>query len=313
MNLGIVTDEIDRNFARAVRIGTELGIRRYEIRNLPSGRAPMCAQKDLAHVKRIAEGEGIEITALSPGLFKYTEDGAAFVREMSEVYPLAVEWPHRWKLLGLITFGFHKPGATEENAVALPRAVVPKQIIDWLVRAGEQAIADGILLLIEPEPICWADTPTITAELIERSRSQRLRITYDPGNVAWLEQRDPIADFDRAARWIANVHVNDLLPLRPGAARPVYMPAGEDMIDFRAHFEKLHRAGYRGLSHLNPTWTEARRPFVAARKGANFLPARNTRLQPEEHTLKPVSRVLAEFSARAHHLQATKNDGLPHG
>lgn len=252
MNLGIVADEIDRNFAHAVRIGTELGIRRYEIRNLPSGRAPMCAVEDLHEVERIAVGEGVEITALSPGLFKYTEDEASFAREMSEVYPRAVEWARRWNLPGLITFGFHKPGATEENAIGLSRMAVPEQIVDWFGRAGERAIADGLVLLIEPEPICWADTATVTAELIERSGSKGLRINYDPGNVAWLEQRDPIGDFEAAAQWIANVHVKDLLPLKSGALRPEFVPAGEGMIDFRAHFEKLQHAGYRGPISLEP-------------------------------------------------------------
>jgi len=252
MKLGIVADEIDRNFAHAVRIGTELGIRRYEIRNLPGGRAPMCPVEDLREVERIADSEGVEITALSPGLFKYTGDEESFAREMAELYPRSVEWARRWKLPGLITFGFHKPGATEENAGSLPRLAVPDRIVDWFARAGEKAAHDGLLLMIEPEPICWADTARVAAELIERSGSPGLRINYDPGNVAWLEQRDPIEEFDAAARWIANVHVKDLLPLKPGASRPEFVPAGEGMIDFRTHFVKLRQAGYRGPVSLEP-------------------------------------------------------------
>jgi sugar phosphate isomerase/epimerase len=252
MMLGIVADEIDRNFARAVRIGTGLGIRRYEIRNLPSGRAPMCDAGELGEVERIADGEGVEITALSPGLFKYTEDEASFAREMAEVYPRSVELARRWKLPGLITFGFHKPGATEQNAGSLPRLAVPEQIANWLARAGERASGNGLTLMIEPEPICWADTARVTAESIARSGSKGLRINYDPGNVAWLEQRDPIDELDAAARWIANVHVKDLLPLKPGTARPEFVPAGEGMIDFRAHFAGLRRAGYGGPISLEP-------------------------------------------------------------
>jgi len=128
----------------------------------------------------------------------------------------------------------------------------PAQIIEWLARAAEQAVSDGMLLLIEPEPICWADTATVTAEMIESAGSHGLRINYDPGNVAWLQQRDPLDDFDRAARWIANVHVKDLLPLKPGQVRPEFVPAGEGMIDFRAHFEKLRQAGYGGPISLEP-------------------------------------------------------------
>jgi len=276
MILGIVADEIDRNFANAVQIGTELGLRRYEIRNLTSGRAPMCDPAELRLVESIAAQQGVEITALSPGLFKYTEDEAAFTREMSEVYPRAAEWAHRWKLPGLITFGFHKPNATEENAAALPQAPVPRQVVDWLARAGEQAASDGLLLMIEPEPICWADTARVTANLIERSGSKGLRINYDPGNVAWLTQRDPIDELEVALPWIANVHVKDLLPLEPGATRPKFVPPGEGMINFQNHFKILQKQGYEGPISLEPHMDgkkeTIRRCVTAFRLSATKLP-----------------------------------------
>ena len=252
MKLGIVADEISRDFGKAVQVGTQLGLVRYEIRNLTSGRAPMCDGKELREVEEIAEREGIEITALSPGLFKYVEDEAGFEREMRELYPRAAELAHRWKLPGLITFGFHKPGATEENAAGLPKCPVPQQVVEWLARAGEKASEDGLLMMIEPEPICRVDTARVAADLIVRSGAKSLRINYDPGNVAWLEQRDPIDEFDVAARWIANVHVKDLLPIKPGATRPEFVPAGCGMIGFRKHFAALKSAAYQGPISLEP-------------------------------------------------------------
>src|SRR6185369_11776704 len=89
MQLGIVADEISRDFPTAVRIGKSLGLLRYEIRNLTTGRAPLCDPNELLEVERLAIREQIEITALSPGLFKLTDDADAFAREMSDVYPLA--------------------------------------------------------------------------------------------------------------------------------------------------------------------------------------------------------------------------------
>jgi sugar phosphate isomerase/epimerase len=252
INFGIVADEIDRNFANAVRIGTALGIRRYEIRNLLSGRAPLCDPQELREVETIAENEGVEITALSPGLFKYAEDEDSFNREMDELYPKAAELAHRWHLPGLITFGFHKPGATEENAASLSRQPVPDQIIDWFARAGEIVASDDLVFMIEPEPICWADTARTTAEIIKRADCSPLLINYDPGNVAWLEQRDPFDEFDAAANWIANVHIKDLLPLEKGSSRPKFVPAGEGLIDFQKHFAALRRSGYTGPISLEP-------------------------------------------------------------
>jgi sugar phosphate isomerase/epimerase len=246
MKIGIVADEIDRDFGKAVAIGRALGIERYEVRNLTTGRIPRCDAAELTAV----EQAGVEITAISPGLFKYTETEADFAREMAEVYPRAAEWAHRWRLPGLIAFGFHKPGATEEQPGR--GGDPPARIVEWLARAGERASADGLVLMIEPEPICWCDTARRTAALIERSGAASLRINYDPGNVAWLENRDPLHEFEAAARWIANVHVKDLRPLERGPGHPEWVPAGEGMIDYRAHFAALERVGYRGPVSLEP-------------------------------------------------------------
>ena len=252
MNLGIVADEIARDFASAVRVGVSLGLRRYEIRNLAAGRAPMCGESAMLEVERIAREEGVEITALSPGLFKNTCDAATFRREMAEVYPRAVEWAHRWKLPGLIVFGFHKPGATEATAPQFSSANPPGEVVEWLAEAGERARGDGLTLIIEPEPICWCDSGRATAGLIARAGSSALKINYDPGNVAWLENRDPVDEFAVVAQWIANVHIKDLRPLARGAGFPEWVPAGEGMIDYAAHFRALRGIGYEGPVSLEP-------------------------------------------------------------
>jgi L-ribulose-5-phosphate 3-epimerase len=251
VKLGIVADEISRDFSEAVRVGMQAGLRRYEIRFLRSGRAPLCDSSELRDVEQIAAEEDVEITALSPGLFKLVDDEAGFAHALSEIYSRAAEIARRWRLPGLIVFGFHKPGATEENASSLPAQQVPQQVIDWLTQAAERAAADNLLLMIEPEPMCWADTSRSAATLIERTGATNLRINYDPGNVAWFEGRDPIYEFDSAARWIANVHVKDLLPFTPGI-RPAFVPAGEGLIDYRAHVAALRAAGYAGPVSLEP-------------------------------------------------------------
>jgi sugar phosphate isomerase/epimerase len=246
MRIGVVADEIDRDFRKAVAIGRPLGIERYEVRNLTTGRVPLCDAAEMATV----EQAGVEITAISPGLFKYTESEAGFAQEMAGVYPRAAEWAHRWKLPGLIVFGFHKPGATEANPGTGGDA--PAEITEWLARAAERAASDGLLLIIEPEPICWCDTARRTAALIKQSGAASLRINYDPGNVAWLENRDPLDEFEAAAPWVANVHVKDLRPLDHGAGHPEWVPAGEGMIDYRAHFAALEGIGYQGPVSLEP-------------------------------------------------------------
>lgn len=252
MKLGIVADELDRDFASAVRAGISVGLRRYEVRFLKSGRAPMCDVTEMQEVERIARDEGVEITALSPGLFKNVSDAAGFEREMREVYPRAAEWAKRWNLPGLLAFGFRKPGATEDNGDTISSDDPLAQIAEWLAEAGECALADGLLLMIEPEPVCWADSGPATVRLIEKAGSAALKINYDAGNTAWLERRDPLDEFDVMAPYIANVHVKDVAASLPGSGRPKFVPAGCGIIDYRAHFWALKRIGYDGPISLEP-------------------------------------------------------------
>jgi L-ribulose-5-phosphate 3-epimerase len=252
MQLGIVADEIDRDFAKAVALGTQLGIQRYEVRFLKSGRVPLCDRSEMLAAERCAAERDVQITALSPGLFKYVDNAADFHRELNEIYPRAAEWAKRWNLSGLIIFGFRKPGATEENGDLIASSQMPGQIIEWMARAAERAAADGLNLMIEPEPICWADTWSATLALLKAAGSKALKINYDPGNVAWVQRQDTLAEFDQLAPYIANVHIKDLAASPRGSGKPQFVIPGEGMINYRAHFSALKRAGYCGPISLEP-------------------------------------------------------------
>ena len=249
---GIVADEISRDFRAAVNLGLPLGIRRYEIRFLQSGRAPMCDLSELREVEQLCLDTGVEISALSPGLFKWTDSRQKFNQEMRDVFPRAVEWAHRWKLSALLVFGFGKPGATEELADTLPRQNAPGWVIEALAIAAEQAARENLKLLIEPEPVCWADTGAAAVKMLQQVNSPALGINYDPCNDAWTLRRDPIDDFAVIAPFIQNVHIKDQLDAPRGSGLPTWVVPGQGMMDWRAHFAALQRIGYAGPISLEP-------------------------------------------------------------
>jgi L-ribulose-5-phosphate 3-epimerase len=250
--LGIVADEINRNFREAARIGMQAGLRRYEIRFLQSGRAPLCEVNELYEIERICAGEGLTITALSPGLFKWTDTPEKFQREMIEVFPPAVEWAQRWKLPALIVFGFQKPGATEANADSIFAEGAPGWVLESLSKAAEQASAANLKLLIEPEPVCFADSAAAAARIIRAVDAPALGINYDPCNDAWMLRRDPLADFAAVAPYIANVHIKDQLDAPRGSGLPTWVIPGHGMMDWRGHLQALKDSGYTGPISLEP-------------------------------------------------------------
>jgi sugar phosphate isomerase/epimerase len=250
--LGIVADEINRDFREATRIGAQVDLRRYEIRFLQSGRAPLCDVAELHEIERICAGEGLTITALSPGLFKWTDTPEKFQHEMTEVFPRAVEWAHRWNLSALIVFGFQKPGATEANADTIFADGAPSWVLESLAAAAEQASTANLKLLIEPEPVCFADSAAAGASMIRAVGSSALGINYDPCNDAWMLRRDPLADFAEIAPFIANVHIKDQLDAPRGSGMPTWVVPGHGVLDWRGHLRMLQDSGYNGPISLEP-------------------------------------------------------------
>lgn len=251
-NLGIVADEISRDFRAAVNLGLQVGIRRYEIRFLTTGRAPMCDERELREIERIRDGEGLEITALSPGLFKWTDTPEKFSTEMTEVFPRAVELALRWQLPALIVFGFCKPGATEANADTISGAAPPSWVKEALAVAAEQAQQHHLQLNLEPEPVCWADSGAAAVQLIQSVNSPALGINYDPCNDAWMLRRDPLPDFNVVAPFIRNVHIKDQLDAPVGSGMPTWVMIGAGMMDWQAHLAALQRSGYDSPVSLEP-------------------------------------------------------------
>ena len=106
--------------------------------------------------------------------------------------------------------------------------------------------------MIEPEPICWCDSGRATASLIARTGSAALKINYDPGNVAWLENRDPLDEFEAVAPVDRQRAYQGSASADAGAGFPEWVPAGEGMIDYAAHFRALRGIGYEGPVSLEP-------------------------------------------------------------
>ena len=252
LNLGIVSDEINRDFREAVNIGLQAGIRRYEIRFLKTGRAPLCDESELQEIEKIRDGEGLEITALSPGIFKWADSPEKCQKELTEIFPRAVELAHRWKLPALVIFGCCKPGATEAIADTISGENPPSWVIDSLAEISEKAADENLQIFIEPEPVCYADSGAATATLIRRVHAQNLKINYDPCNDAWMLRHDPINDFNEVAPFIANVHIKDQLDAPVGSGMPTWVVPGEGMMNWEEHLKALKMIGYSGAISLEP-------------------------------------------------------------
>ena len=255
MKLGIVADEIDRDFRAAVAAGKKLGINNFEIRFLKSGRAPMCDANELREVKQISDGEGVRITNFSPGLFKYTIDETGFRREMDELFPRVVETAKNWNLASVTVFGFAKTGAKDDDGDLFSSDNPPSRIFDWFTEVCDQAARENLTLLIEPEPISWADTFEATTAIIKKVGASNLKINYDAANTAWQNRADNAEEILGAVDLVKNVHVKDQKHNARGSGFPTWLEVGKGEIDYKRRFEILRTNDYNGVISLEPHFT----------------------------------------------------------
>lgn len=237
MKLGIVSDEISLDFREAVCHGLQWGIEDYELRCLRSGRVPYISEQDLADVLAMKKERGINITAVSPGMFKLTlHDRQGLQRELTKVFDDSMALAERVGTNLIITFGIMRAEGDENGY---------QHVLDLFGQLARRAEQHGFMLAVENEPGFWCDTGSGTARVLRAINSPYLMANWDPGNSFTGGER-PYPDGYRAIRdWVINMHVKDYVTTDDGYKA---VAVGQGEIDYTGQLQELARD--RALHHI---------------------------------------------------------------
>ena len=230
LEFGMVSDEISPDFNEAVRYGSEWGISIFELRVLRTGRIPALDQSELREVQTLVKGNGLKITALSPGIFKLPlSQTAKLEEELATTFPKTLDLAREFGAPLVIAFGFQK----EQNE----KPEMFSQAVDFMSRAAEKAGKEGIRIIIENEPGFWCDSGANTAKLIQAVNSPYLRANWDPCNGYGTAERPFPEGYESVKQYIANVHVKDT---KEGSMIRC-VPVGEGAVNWRGQLAALIR------------------------------------------------------------------------
>lgn len=252
--LAIVSDEAGETFAEALDVCLPLGIRAFELRNLPGGRVPAVDGSALDEVERLAERHSLHLIGVSPGFCKGRTDDPGVEAEFREGFPAAFDLMHRLGIGNITVFTYQRRGNPND-------APVPRRVIDLLGRAAELCRAAGVGMRLENVTSCWGNTGANVAAIADAVDAG---ITWDPGNSEAAGQRAYPDGYACVRCRIAHLHCKNWTP----AGGCVDINAGE--ADLAGQIRALVADGYPGYFTIEPhRWDE--RAAATRRNTAQLL------------------------------------------
>jgi sugar phosphate isomerase/epimerase len=230
MKISIISDEICLDFEQAVKFGKEWGISDYEIRNLKTGRVPHIAKEELTKVVETIQHFELNVTAISPGLFKISlVDELQLKLQIEEHIYESFRIAEKLGTKNVIIFGFKKCAKEPQTNYI--------QVIHILGRMASLAEKYGFNLQLENFPGFWADTGTNTAKILADVNSKHLSANWDLANAAVAGEIPYPYGYLAIRNYIQSIHIKDFVSNKNG--NPEFAVLGEGSIDWLGQFRAI--------------------------------------------------------------------------
>jgi len=207
VELAILTDELSLNLDEALAEGKALGFRKYEVRCVDSyeNRVPYLKPDDEERLIQEVERREIEVTALTPGVFKIGLGDTEKIRQELEVtLPKTCAMAVKLGAPRIIVFSFMRnEGGFADDSIRILR------------EAGEVADQFGLQLSVENEPGFFCDTGVHTAEIIQAIDRNNVGVNWDTANAVFSGEAAYPVGYDAVLPYIQNVHMKDGIPIPP--------------------------------------------------------------------------------------------------
>jgi len=260
MKLGIITDEICKDFREAVEWGIKWNLDYYEVRELQSGRIPYIDKDELRAFINLKKEKNVELSALSPGIFKAPLHNKEIIDEQRKKWIFdTFSLADKLKVNKIIIFGVERYEREPEDNY--------QTVIDLMGEMSEIARKYGFLICVENEAGHWLDTGENSARILKEIGSEYLRANWDPGN-SLLSGEIPYPDgYNYIKEYMANLHIKDYVKNEKDEYEAV--PAGEGLIDWKGQLEKISQDLSRDMltieTHCTPLLEKSEKSITNVR------------------------------------------------
>lgn len=257
--LGIITDEITEDLAKALDFIVEYKLHGCELREMWGRNIMNLGAVDLRRARDLIQDHGLAVSDIGSPVFKWNLPAMPARAEKRDTFNADFTEKDADELLHksfeiAATFGARKVRIFSYWRVAEPDKAYP-YVRDRLARAAELAGRNGILLVLENEHECNIGTGREAGKLLAEIDSPHLKLNWDPANAAMLGER-PYPDGYEAVRVrFAHMHVKDVRKAPDG--KLVWAPVGGGFIDWRGQFKALQHDAYNDTISLETHYRRA--------------------------------------------------------
>ena len=261
--LGIISDEISGDFARACALIKEWDMSQVELRTMWDKNILELSEHELDSVGESLEQHGLTVTAIASPIFKSPRGGT--VRSVQGDFQLSgfESFEGQLELIRRAAAVAQRFGTERIRIFTFWREpwsdALAEDVALKLVEAATLARDLGVVLAVENEPVCVVGTGWELGALfrvVDRNAGPDVRahigMLWDPGNASHEDQEVPYPDGYDALETsrLIHVHLKDSIVGADGNRQLV--PLGEGTIDYVAQFRRLEADGYRGPVVLEP-------------------------------------------------------------
>ncbi len=219
---GVITDEIDMDFARACRVAAELGMSYVELHQLWEKGIHELTDTELTEAKAILADHGLR-THLVCGMFfrpfsladvelATMEHHPRFHEHMARLERF-IEIAHKFDAPHIRTFGFTRDvGGTNPSPRAADGGGMDESTLARIAKgiqiACDRLQLEGLTLALENARSLYANTGGNMRRVLDAVDRPNFKIIWDPAN-AYVAGEDPAAGFHQVQGQIVDVHCKD--------------------------------------------------------------------------------------------------------
>ncbi|GAB6099538.1 sugar phosphate isomerase/epimerase [Halanaerocella petrolearia] len=253
MEIAAVTDEISLDLEEAFKVGTELGINKFELRRLWSKdkRVPNLTEEEISKLETLIDKYNVDITALSPGIFKVPLSDPKIEYHREELLEDTFQLGNRLGVNKIIIFGIRRAESDQPEDI--------NQVIKYMNDLVTKAEEEDFEIWLENEPGWWADTAENTRYILETVDSPNFKLNWDPGNSIRTAVTPYPDEYEVIKDYIGNVHFKDAVVLSDG-----YKCCTADIgdVNWEGQIKALYEDDYQGIitieTHCRPLIEKAR-------------------------------------------------------